>query len=236
MALIERAASRIAVSVDIDLLLALARASYLPAASGSPGLPPLGAHIAVARDAAFLFSYEATLASWRRQGAELSFFSPLADEAPSPGADAVYLPGGYPELHAGKLAGATRFLAGLRQAAASGKAIYGECGGYMLLGDTLIDAEGEAHQMAALLPLIASFAERRRHLGYRTACLLSASPLGAGGTRFRGHEFHYATIVAESDADPLFAVGDASGNELGRAGLRRGNVAGSFIHLIDAED
>jgi cobyrinic acid a,c-diamide synthase len=234
-ALIKHAAARISESVDIDRLIALARPSHGHAASGPPGLPPLGAHIAIARDAAFLFSYEATLAGWRRQGAELSFFSPLADEAPSPNADAIYLPGGYPELHAGELAGAARSLAGLRQAAAAGKAIYGECGGYMVLGEVLIDAERKAHRMAGLLPLKTSFAERRRHLGYRTMRLLAAGPLGMRSARFRGHEFHYATIIAEGDADPFFAVGDASGNDLGQAGLRRGNVAGSFIHLIDME-
>ena len=234
-ALIDRAAARMAECVDTNRLIALARRSRDSAVSGSPGLPPLGAHIAVARDAAFLFSYAATLAGWRRQGAELSFFSPLADEAPSPGADAVYLPGGYPELHAGKLAGAARFLAGLGQAAAAGKAIYGECGGYMVLGEALVDADGTPHRMAGLLPLKTSFAERRRHLGYRTARLLVAGPLGAEGVRFRGHEFHYATIVAEGDATPLFAVGDASANDLGRAGSHSGSVSGSFIHLIDTE-
>jgi cobyrinic acid a,c-diamide synthase len=241
-ALIQSVAARVAASLDIDRLIGLARPAQSQAVSHTPGLPllaglpPLGTHIAIARDSAFLFSYEATVTGWRRQGAELSFFSPLADEAPSPGADAVYLPGGYPELHAGKLEAAARFLAGLRRASASGKAIYGECGGYMVLGEVLIDAEGTAHRMAGLLPLKTSFAERRRHLGYRTARLLVAGPLGAEGARFRGHEFHYATIVAEGGADPLFAIGDASGNGLGHAGLQRDNVAGSFIHLIDTEN
>jgi cobyrinic acid a,c-diamide synthase len=235
-ALVERAAARIAANLDIDQLIELARPSHHHVVSDLPSLPPLGAQIAIARDAAFLFSYEATLTGWRRQGAELSFFSPLADEAPLPGADAVYLPGGYPELHAGKLAGAAGFLTGLHQAAASGKAIYGECGGYMVLGEILIDAECKAHRMAGFLPLKTSFAERRRHLGYRTACLLAAGPLGAEGARFRGHEFHYATVVAEGEAEPLFAVADAWEADLGRSGLRRGSVLGSFIHLIDCED
>jgi cobyrinic acid a,c-diamide synthase len=234
--LIERAAARIAATLDIDRLVALARPSHSQTASVSRGLSPLGARIAVARDAAFLFSYETTLAGWRQRGAELSFFSPLANEAPSPSADAVYLPGGYPELYAGKLAAAAYFLAGLHQAAAAGKPIYGECGGYMVLGDALIDADGKAHRMAALLPLTTSFAERRRHLGYRTARLLTAGSLGPEGAQFRGHEFHYATIVSEGDTAPLFAVGDSTGCDLGRAGLRRGKVFGSFIHLIDVED
>ena len=90
--------------------------------------------------------------------------------------------------------------------------------------------------MAGLLPLATSFAAPRRHLGYRLATLLPTGPLGSAGTRFRGHEFHYASIVAESDADRLFALTDASGNDLGSAGLKRGPVFGSFIHLIDRED
>jgi len=173
------------------------------------------------------------LDGWRRQGAELSFFAPLADEAPDPAADAIYLPGGYPELHAGRLAAAECFLARLRQAAAHGAAIYGECGGYMVLGDALIDGAGNSHRMAGLLPLTTSFAARRLHLGYRAARLLAVGPLGRAGARFRGHEFHHSTIVAEGPGDPLFALEDACAVELGPSGLRRGAVAGSFIHLID---
>ena len=105
----------------------------------------------------------------------------------------------------------------------------------MVLGDMLTDATGALHRMAGLLPLSTSFAATRRHLGYRAARLLAPGPLGAAGTGFRGHEFHYASIVEEGDADPLFALSDASGNDLGHAGLRRGSTAGSFIHLIDRE-
>jgi cobyrinic acid a,c-diamide synthase len=230
---IARAAALAAQHVDIDGLLALARSSPLCGSPVTPPLPPLGQRIAVARDDAFLFAYPAVLQGWRCAGAELSLFSPLADEAPDPAADAVYLPGGYPELHAGRLAAAACFIMGLRAAAASGAFIYGECGGYMALGDALTDAGGKAHAMARLLPLRTSFAERRLHLGYRAATLLADTPLGAAGARFRGHEFHYATIVAAASEAPLFALGDAVGNDLGAAGLRRGAVAGSFIHLID---
>jgi cobyrinic acid a,c-diamide synthase len=234
-AAIGRAAARVATVFDIDQLIALARPSRLGGSAAAPGLPPLGQHIAVARDDAFLFAYEATFASWRRQGAEISFFSPLADEAPPPGYDAVYLPGGYPELHAGRLAAASRFLGGLRDAAKGGTTVYGECGGYMVLGEALTDAGGQTHQLAGLLPLHTSFAQPRRHLGYREAALLDAGPLGQAGARFCGHEFHYATIVDEGNAAPLFAIADTSGNDLGRAGLQCGRVAGSFIHLIDRE-
>ncbi len=230
--LLDRAAARIAESCNIDGLIALARPARCRAAAHAPGLPPLGQRVAVARDDAFLFVYEAVLAGWRRQGAEISFFSPLADEPPAADADAVYLPGGYPELHAAKLSAATRFLSGLRD---RDRIIYGECGGYMVLGESLADAEGKTHRMAGLLSLETSFAERRRHLGYRSARLLASGPLGSEGDRFRGHEFHYATIIKEY-GNPLFAVADTSGNDLGRAGSQRGRVFGSFVHLIDRED
>ncbi len=235
---IARAARAVAAGLDIDRLVALARPATLAGAIPAAPLLPLGAHIAVARDDAFLFAYPAVLEGWRRQGAELSFYSPLADETPDPAADAVYLPGGYPELHAGRLAAAGRFLAGLRRAAMEGAAIYGECGGYMVLGEALTDAEGRAHRMAGLLPLATSFAERRLHLGYRDATLLGAGPLGQVGMRFRAHEFHYATTVSAGAAvEKLFALEDASGSDLGAGGLRHGSVMGSFIHLIDrAED
>ena len=230
--LLDRSATRVAKCCDVGRLLALAQASRCKTSLGSPGLSPIGQRIAVARDDAFLFTYEATLAGWRRQGAEISFFSPLADEPPAANADAVYLPGGYPELHAAKLSAASCFLDGLRD---GDRTIYGECGGYMVLGEMLIDANGTAYRMAGLLPLKTSFAERRRHLGYRAARLRAPGPLGAKDARFRGHEFHYATII-EEHGDPLFVVADASGNDLGHAGLRAGNIFGSFVHLIDRED
>jgi cobyrinic acid a,c-diamide synthase len=235
-ALLERAGAQIGEALDVDWLIGLARRSRCDEAATGTGLQPLGQHIAVTRDDAFLFAYEATLAGWRRQGAAMSFFSPLAGEAPDPKADAVYLPGGYPELHVGKLAGAAQFLDGLRLAAAAGKTIYGECGGYMVLGEALTDGNRETYRMAGLLPVHTSFAAPRRHLGYRAARLLSSGPLGGAATQFRGHEFHYASIVEEGDADPLFAIADASGADLGRAGLQRGRIAGSFIHLIDWAD
>ncbi len=235
-ALLERAGAQIGEALDVDRLIGLARRSRGGEAATGTGLEPLGRHIAVARDDAFMFAYEATLAGWRGQGAVMSFFSPLADEAPDPAADAVYLPGGYPELHTGKLAGAAQFLDGLRLAATAGKTIYGECGGYMVLGEALTDGNRETHRMAGLLPVHTSFAAPRRHLGYRTARLLSSGPLGGADAPFRGHEFHYASIVEEGDADPLFAVADASGADLGRAGMQRGRIAGSFIHLIDRAD
>ncbi len=118
----------------------------------------------------------------------------------------------------------------MQAAATRGAAIFGECGGYMTLGEGLIGADGTRHAMLGLLPLTTSFAERRRHLGYRRLTPLGGAPFDAP---LMGHEFHYATIVSEGAADRLFAVTDAAGTDLPPAGLRRGAVAGSFMHLID---
>ncbi|HEY3918553.1 MAG TPA: cobyrinate a,c-diamide synthase [Stellaceae bacterium] len=218
--------------VDCDAVIDLAAPARLAEAATPAILPPLGARIAVACDDAFVFAYAATIESWRQSGAALSFFSPLQDETPPEG-DAIYLPGGYPELFAGQLAGNRRFLEGLRAAARRGAAIYGECGGYMVLGHALTDAAGKAHEMAGLLPVATSFAARKLHLGYRAVTLAAATPLGRKGATFRGHEFHYASIVEEGSGAPLFAAADADGESLGPAGRVAGRVMGSFIHLID---
>jgi cobyrinic acid a,c-diamide synthase len=228
-AFLERAADACGKSVDLDALARAARPARAAAAKALP-LAPLGQRIAVARDIAFAFAYPATLDGWRAQGAEITFFSPLADEPPDPGSDAVFLPGGYPELHAGTLAAAARFRAGM---AAHAGAIYGECGGYMALGRGLVDAGGKHHAMLGLLPLETSFAARRLHLGYRAAALVAGGALGQQGASFRGHEFHYATVLSEGGDGPLFDLHDARGNRLGSGGSRVGCAAGSFVHLVD---
>ncbi len=236
-AFIERAADMVHAHVDVEALAGLARPWRSGAAvdAGSP-LAPLGQRIALARDLAFAFSYPGVVEGWRRAGAEIEPFSPLAGEGPAGDADAVYLPGGYPELHAGRLAAAEDFMAGLRAAADRGAAVYGECGGYMVLGKGLADGDGVRHAMAGLLPLETSFAQPRLHLGYRRAVLGEECPLGIAGARFRGHEFHYASVVEEGPGAPLFEIADAGGRDLGAAGRRAGRVMGSFVHLIDIEE
>ncbi len=217
--------------VDLDRLLTLARPLAMSAPAGPVHpLPPLGQRIAVACDQAFSFAYPAILDGWRAQGAEIFPFSPLDDQAPQ--GDSVYLPGGYPELHAGRLAHNDRFLDGLRRLAAAGAPIYGECGGYMTLGQTLVDADGQGHAMAGLLPLDTSFAKRHRHLGYRQARLRADTPFGPAGSCFRGHEFHFSTATAIAGL-PLFDVTDAWGDMQPAAGLTMGRVFGSYLHLID---
>jgi len=201
-----------------------------PAGTDRAGLPaPLGQKIAIARDTAFAFSYPHLLEHWRDAGAELSVFSPLADEAPVSDAHAVYLPGGYPELHAGRLAGASVFKAGMSKVAEAGKLVYGECGGYMTLGAGLIDANGNRHEMLGLLPLETSFQHRKRHLGYRRLHSLGGLPWPQ---RLSAHEFHYASVVSEGVAERLFRVEDAEGGPLADMGLRIGTVMGSYAHVV----
>jgi len=233
---LDRAAAWIGDAVDVEALTALARPARFSSGMDADALgavPPLGQRIAVARDTAFAFAYPHLLAGWRAAGAEIHPFSPLADEPPDPEADAVFLPGGYPELHAGRLAGAGRFKAGLRRLAAAGAAVYGECGGYMVLGRGLVDADGARHAMAGLLPVETSFAAPRMTLGYRQATLAADGPFGSRGVEHRGHEFHFARLLGGEGVAPLFACRDARGLDLGPAGGRQGTVMGSFIHLVD---
>jgi cobyrinic acid a,c-diamide synthase len=180
---------------------------------------------------AFAFAYPHLLMDWREAGAEILLFSPLADEAPAADADAVFLPGGYPELHAGKIAAAASFRLGVQAAAERGALIYGECGGYMALGESLLDADGVDHPMLGLLPLATSFKHRMLHLGYRLLRPLGDLPWAAP---LSAHEFHFARVVSEGDGDPLFEAESADGVALGPMGLRRGRVMGSFAHVIDA--
>ena len=197
-----------------------------PGPTPSGVLPPPGQRIALASDAAFTFTYPHVLAGWRSAGAELLPFSPLADEPPLDTADSCWLPGGYPELHAPALAAASTFRSGLR-AFAETRPVHGECGGYMLLGQSLTAADGTAHAMTGLLSHATSFARRSLHLGYRRALL----PNGA----VRGHEFHYATLTDPGSDNPYATVEDAGGAPLGPAGGRRGHVTGSFFHAIARE-
>ncbi len=217
--------------VDLGPLRAAAAASPLPVPGRPP--PPPARRIALARDAAFAFTYPHILAGWREAGAEILPFSPLADEPPDPSAELVWLPGGYPELHAERLAAAHTFRAGLH-AHARTRPVHGECGGYMALGAALIDRQGVRHPMAGLLGLVTSYETRRLHLGYRRAILAAPMPGFAAGAALRGHEFHYATVLETPDP-PLAAVADADGAPVSETGSRRGQVTGTFFHLIAGE-
>jgi cobyrinic acid a,c-diamide synthase len=234
-AFIDRLAATAEQHIDLDKVVA---SSAMLKAARSPGgsataLPPPGNRIALAADAAFTFIYPHVLDGWRQAGAEVVRFSPLADESPPDDCDCCWLPGGYPELYAGALAAATRFRAGLARFADT-RPVHGECGGYMVLGEALIDANGTSHPMAGLLGHVTSFAQRRLHLGYREAQLLGACPIGPAGARVRGHEFHYATLSSGAGDEPLAELSDGEGRRLGTSGGRRGQVTGTFFHAIAA--
>ena len=229
---LEAIADFIEAHLDCGRVLALAvDLSLASSAARLIAVRPPGQRIALARDAAFSFIYPHLVRGWRAAGAEIVPFSPLADEPPPSNCDVCWLPGGYPELHAGQLAAAARFREGLRRFAETRPA-HGECGGYMVMGQSLTDASGVVHPMAGLIGVETSFAKRRMTLGYREARLATDCALGAAGAVLRGHEFHYATIIASGADEPFAFVRDVYGAPEAPAGSRRGRATGSFFHLI----
>ncbi|MCC2690865.1 MAG: cobyrinic acid a,c-diamide synthase [Rhizobiaceae bacterium] len=222
-------------SLDIDAIVALAEPlPARPAVSGR-ALPPPGQRIALASDVAFSFLYQHVALGWRSAGAEIVPFSPLGDQAPAGDCDVCWLPGGYPELYAGVLAGASHFRGGLLEFARK-RPVHGECGGFMVLGESIEDAEGVSHRMLGLLGHSTSFAKRRMNLGYRQARLLADCPLGKAGEIVRGHEFHYAQTTRPGADEALVELADGQGKPLGPGGSRRANVTGTFFHAIAGAD
>ncbi|TKT76690.1 cobyrinate a,c-diamide synthase [Aquamicrobium sp. LC103] len=230
-AFIERLANVMEASIDLDTVTSLAAPFDLSAGETEVAIDPPGQRIALASDTAFTFLYPHLARQWRRAGAEILPFSPLADEGPDMSCDVCWLPGGYPELHAGRIAQAVDFKALTARFAAS-KPVHGECGGFMVLGEILEDAAGERHAMLGLLGHSTSFAQRRMNLGYRQARLRLDCAIGRKGETVRGHEFHYARVVEPGGDAPLADIADGLGNVLGTSGGRRGNVTGTFFHAI----
>lgn len=189
-----------------------------PAAAPAQAALLAGKTMAVARDAAFCFIYPANLDVLRALGAELVFFSPLADE-PLPACDAVWLPGGYPELHAGALAAATRTREGLRAHAHAGRPVWAECGGMMPLFDHIVSSDGEAAALWGLLPGQVLMQKRLAALGLQQLAL----PAGT----LRGHTFHYSRC--ETALAPAQRTEAARGGA-GEAVYRVGAVQASYFH------
>ncbi|MGH1414677.1 MAG: cobyrinate a,c-diamide synthase [Pelagimonas sp.] len=233
-AILTEAAKFVSEHVDLERLRAAAQPSQPISSPSQNGtvldMTPPGQRIALAQDDAFSFVYPHLLQGWRAAGAEILPFSPLANQAPDTSADVCWLPGGYPELHAGKIAAADKFRTGL-QVFAQTRPVHGECGGYMAMGAALIDKDGTRHQMAGLLGLVTSYAKRKMHLGYRQATLTHPLPGFEAQSHLRGHEFHYSTILEQPDA-PLACVRDATGTEVPETGSVRGHASGTFFHLI----
>jgi cobyrinic acid a,c-diamide synthase len=186
------------------------------------GVPPLlaGRHIAIARDAAFSFIYPANLALLEALGARLSYFSPLADEALPEDTDALYLPGGYPELHAAALAHNMRRAASIRAHAAAGRPVMAECGGMLYLLDQLTDTSGTITPMLGLLPGHATMQRRFTALGMQQ--------IDSQHGPMTGHTFHYSTLTT-----PLAAVRSATrphSDVPGEAVYRSGSIVATYMH------
>jgi len=218
-------------SLDLDGLAELT-SSAPPAAEQSAEQPPPDVRIAVARDAAFCFCYPDNLRLLREAGAELVPFSPLADSGLPENIQGIYLPGGYPELHAERLAGQSGLRAAIRTAVEDGMPVYAECGGLIYLSEGMETDHGTpAAAFVGVFPVRTRMLPRRKALGYRQVELASDSLLGVRGELLRGHEFHYSEIgamPAEIGRDYLVT---RRGEALGAEGFRHRNCLASYVHL-----
>ncbi len=227
---IELLASLVEQNVPLDELLA-ACAIQLPASSSWPATAiKKPVRIGIARDRAFCFYYEAGLDELRRRGAELVEFSPLESSRLPANVDALYFGGGYPELYAEVLSNNPGLLSGLREFAAAGKLIYGECGGLIFLSRELITRDGSRWPMAGLLPLSIEMTDRLVHFGYVDVHFEKDS-VAPEGIRLRGHSFHCSRITGDESIDKKTTVHYSLSGEKQREGFVVGNTFGSYIHL-----
>ena len=185
-----------------------------------------GLTVAIARDAAFCFLYPANVDTLEALGARIMWFSPLADEPVPEDADAVYLPGGYPELHGEALARAGRWQASIRAAHAAGLTILAECGGMMVLAESLVDKEGRDWPMAGLLPGRVLMQQRLAGLG--------SQGLATNAGQMRGHTFHYSRLETPL-APAAWTVKHPSGTQ-GEAVYRVGSLTASYFHAFFASN
>jgi cobyrinic acid a,c-diamide synthase len=214
---------------NLDAILDIARSAGplpLPEAAAPVPVKEGTVRVGVARDAAFCFTYQENLDRLCRAGAELVFVSPLSD--PLPDVDGLYLPGGYPELHAGALSG-SRFLRELRDACGDGMPVYGECGGLIALSRSLSTGEGE-FPMAGVLPARAALTGKVQALGYVEARATGAGSFLLPGLAYRGHEFHYSRVECSRDARFSLTLGRGKGIRDGLDGLTEWNTLGTYTH------
>jgi cobyrinic acid a,c-diamide synthase len=218
--------------LDVDRLLDALPDVKLSARTRPDRPPKSGLRLGVARDEAFCFYYQENLRRLRAAGAELVFFSPLADEDLPPDLAGLYLGGGYPELFADRLADNKQMRRAVQAAGRAGMPIYAECGGMMYLAEKLIDLEGRVRPMSGVLPLATRMLPRLRSLGYREISLDRDAPLGPAGTVARGHEFHYSEIErVDPDLPDVYRAADRSGGERTAPGFAQGQVLASYVHL-----
>jgi cobyrinic acid a,c-diamide synthase len=227
--LLERLADLAEASVDLDALLALAASDVRPEPPPPPG--PVRLRLGLARDAAFQFYYPDALEALRAAGAKLVPWSPLADEA-LPAVDALYLGGGYPEVHAARLAANARMRAAVRAFALDGGPVYAECGGLMYLAAWLEDLDGVAHAMAGVLPLGVRMRPARLAIGYREVRLATETLLGPPGALLRGHEFHRSYLDGVPDALACaYRVSDPTGGDPWPEGYVIARTLASYVHV-----
>jgi cobyrinic acid a,c-diamide synthase len=226
-------------SVDLDRLLSLATPSVRLGRSGPESACRSGRHepaptrrarIGVAHDAAFQFYYAENLDLLREAGADLVAFSPL-DAPELPEVDGLYLGGGYPELHARRLAENVAMRRAIRRFADSGRPIYAECGGLMYLAESLEDAGGAAHPMVGVLPTRVRMSERRLALGYTEVAFTGETPLGPSGAIARGHEFHYSSVDPVPEGVARAYRITQRGAERRAEGYLVGRTLMSYVHL-----
>ncbi len=201
-----------------------------------PGRVAITMRIAIARDIAFSFYYDENLDLLREAGAEIITFSPLWDSEIPAGANAVYLGGGYPELHAEQLSSNDAMRSAIREWAATGRPIYAECGGLMYLSKGIRDFDGRFFAMAGVLPFETAMQRRRSSLGYREIKLGKNCILGRAGATLRGHEFHYSEIPSGQDMSSsgikrVYEVTDTQGISHGAEGYNVGSVLASYVHV-----
>jgi cobyrinic acid a,c-diamide synthase len=199
----------------------------VPAAVLPPGT---AVRIAVARDAAFCFAYPDNLRLLAAQGAELVYFSPLAGDLLPPGIAGLYLPGGYPEIYAGQLAGNGPLKDEIRAAVEAGMPVYAECGGFIYLTQG-VTVGGVLHPFVGVFPVETQMLPKRKALGYREVALLDDCLAGSKGALLRGHEFHYSEMAEmPTYVERVYQV-SRKGVILGAEGYRQRNCLASYIHL-----
>jgi cobyrinic acid a,c-diamide synthase len=186
--------------------------------------------VGVPSDHAFSFYYEDNMDLLREQGAEIVSFSPLNDPALPPGLDALYLGGGYPELHAKQLSGNQRMLEEIREFAASGRPVYAECGGMLYLSESL-SVDEVRYAMAGVLPLSMQMTDRLVQFGYVTVEFTEDCLLGRKGMVVRGHSFHHSRILSQREVATSYHVQYSMSGKEELEGFRQGNVLASYIHL-----
>lgn len=240
---LEAAREAVAHYVNLDAVLALAHdappwpTELEPGSSTPDSLRPSDrVRIGVARDEAFCFYYEDNLDALRAAGAEVVYFSPLRDATLPPNVGGLYIGGGYPELYAASLSANRSLLTTIQVAQAAGMPIYAECGGLMYLTEAVEDSAGQVYPMVGIAPGRCRM-EDRLTMGYREVVLTRDGLLGSGGTRLRGHEFHYSTWTLQEHCHPAYTVLPRHAAETARPeGFAHGNLHASYIHIHFGQD